>query len=108
MIPTLVFTIIIESLVIFGYAQWRKKPIVPLLLSALFANLLTQTLLWLALTALPTPYLPTLLVAELLIAGIEACILFIYKRNDLRLKEAVLLSFLMNAASFGIGWFLKM
>jgi hypothetical protein len=107
MIQTLAITIAIESTVIVGYAKWRKKPLMAILVTSLLANLITQILLWLALTTFPANYLSTLLVMEILIVGLEAAMLHFYRQNLLNWSEALALSACMNLASFGIGWFLK-
>jgi len=106
MIITVTVTILIESAIIFLFAKWRKKPLNSLLLLGVLANLLTQSLLWIALTLFPNNYLPVLLTMELLIVGIEGFIFYFYRGNHLRINEALLLSFAMNLASFTIGWFL--
>ena len=106
MIATFLITILIESIVVGGYAFFRKKPIIHLLLACLFANLLTQPLLRLVLQVFFRDYLITLLIAEFWIWIIESAILFAYPRNRLRLREALGLSLAMNLASFAAGWFL--
>lgn len=80
--------------------MWR------LLVASLLANLLTQSLLWVALVLAPTHYLATLFVMEFLIWLIESAILHLYPGSWLGWKEALLLSFAANLASFGMGWFL--
>ncbi len=106
MIKTIVTTVLIEAVIIIGYAQFRKKPALQLLFSGTLANLFTQAFLWIGLSFSPFPYLPTLLVMELIIVGIEAFILYVYGKNNLSQKEAFILSFCMNLASFSLGWFL--
>ncbi len=106
MITTLAVTVLIESMVVIGYARWCKKPLFPLLLTELTANLLTQSLLWIALHTFPFHYLLTLLTMEVLIVGIELSMLHLVPRNQLSWKEAFFLSLAMNLASFLAGWFL--
>ena len=106
MIATFSITILVESIVVAGYAFFRKKPVVHLLLACLVANLLTQSLLWLVLQFFFRDYLITLFIAEFWIWMIESAILFLYPRNGLRLREALGLSLAMNLASFTAGWFL--
>ena len=106
MIITLSITILVESSVVVGYSFWRKKPLVHLLLSSILANLFTQSLLWVTLNIFPNHYLTTLLITEICIVGIEGFILYLYKYNQLKPGEAMLLSLSMNLASFTIGWFL--
>ena len=106
MIVTLAVTIVIESIAVAGYAHWRKKPLIHLLLSSASANLFTQTILWITLNTFPRHYLTTLLVAEICILGIEGIILYLYRYNQLKPGEALILSLAMNLASFTLGWFL--
>jgi hypothetical protein len=103
---TLFFTIAIESVVVTGYSIRQKKPIVPILLTSIFANLITQSLLWIGLYLFFQHYLLTLFVAEILIWIIESVLLYLISANHLDLKESALLSLMMNLISFGIGWFL--
>jgi hypothetical protein len=106
LIRTLAITLLIESPLVAGYALWRKKPLVRVLLSSICANLVTQSLLWLALNLFVHRYLVTLFIGEICIVGMEAAILYIYRRNQLKLREALLLSLVINLASFAAGWFL--
>lgn len=106
MITTLVWTIAIEGVVALSYSRWQRKPLVSILLTANLGNLLTQPLLWLALTVFHRAYLPTLLLAEIGIWLVEAVILRLVPANRLAWGEALALSLGMNLASFGIGWFL--
>jgi hypothetical protein len=105
-IVTLTITIVIESIVVAGYALWRKKPLIHLLLSSLIVNLFTQSILWVTLNTFPHHYLIALLVAEICILGIEGIILYLYRYNQLKPGEALVLSLAMNLASFTLGWFL--
>ncbi|MGD0610412.1 MAG: hypothetical protein ABSB41_02775 [Anaerolineales bacterium] len=106
MIATLLITILIEGLVCAGYAFRYKKPLRPILVTCLFANLFTQPLLWLVLETLFVHYLAALLAAELAIVGIEAMLLYVVPNNRLRWQDALILSLAMNLASFFAGWFL--
>ncbi len=106
MIKTLSITILIESSIIIGYAQWKRKPLIPLLLSGFFANLLTQSFLWAALRAFPFHYLITLFSMEILITLIEFLFLFFIRENQLNSRQAFLLSLFMNLTSFFAGWFM--
>jgi hypothetical protein len=47
-----------------------------------------------------------LAVAEVLIWGLESILLYVVPANELRWKDAILLSMSMNLASFALGWFL--
>jgi hypothetical protein len=103
---TLPLTILVEGIVICGFALWRKKPFGELLVASLIANLLTQFLLWEALNLFPGFYLPTLLVMELFIWLMESAFLHYFPNSRLAWREALALSLGMNLASFGAGWFL--
>lgn len=95
-----------EGVVGLAYSIWRKKPLRPILITCIFANLITQSLLWIALNHFFRHYLATLLIAEVLIWMIESVLLYYFPANQLRLREAALLSLLMNLTSFAVGWFL--
>jgi hypothetical protein len=104
MLGTLSLTIAIEGIIIAIYALLRRRSLVKLLVSVLLANLATQFLLWVVLSLLLGNYLPVLLITELLIWLLESIILRVFPGNGLSWKEALLLSLVMNLASFGIGW----
>jgi hypothetical protein len=105
-IQTLAITVTVESVVCLLYSIWRKKPIGPILITSVFANLLTQSLLWIVLHLYFQHYLVSLYSAEVLIWIIESFLLYYFPGNQLRFREATLLSLAMNLASFGFGWFL--
>ncbi len=104
MILPLLATIIIEGLIVFGYARRFNKPVISLLLTSVIANLFTQPLLWIGLNIFFDEYLTVLLIAELLIWLIESVLLFVWRLNRLGIREAFLLSLAMNLVSFGVGW----
>ena len=106
MIFTLLVTLLIEGTVCLGYSIWRKKPVGSILLTSLLANLVTQSLLWMALNIFFQHYLAALLLAELLIWLVESVLFFVFRWNQLTFRESLFLSLLMNLSSFGIGWFL--
>jgi hypothetical protein len=106
LILTLVITIFIEGIIVVSYTIWRRKPLGPILLTSIVANLITQSLLWIALSLFFQKYLVTLSVAEILIWVIESFLLYRFSANQLSLQEAVLLSLLMNTSSFALGWFM--
>jgi hypothetical protein len=106
LIHTLPITIFVEGIVVLAYCIGRDKPIRPVLLTSICANIITQSLLWLVLNVFFQQYLITLLVAEILIWGVEGIALHFIRANQLRWTEAWSLSFAMNLASFAIGWFL--
>jgi len=106
LIITLLITIFIESTIVLGYGAWRGKPIRPILLTSIFANIITQSLLWLVLNVFFQQYLIALLVAEIFIWVFEGLALYFIRANQLQRAEALSLSLTMNLASFAIGWFL--
>ena len=106
MIFTLLVTLLIEGAVCLGYSIWRKKPPGPILVTSVIANLITQSLLWMALNIFFQHYLAALLLAELLIWLVESVLFFVFRWNQLTFRESLFLSLLMNLSSFGIGWFL--
>ena len=106
MIATLLVTIIVESLVVIGYSVGRKKPVRPILVTSVCANLITQSLLWVVLNFFFQHYLAALSIAEILIWIIESVLLYSIPSNQLRFTEAMLLSLIMNLTSFAFGWFL--
>lgn len=106
MIVTLFITTITESLVVTGYSFWRRKSARSLLFTSICINILTQSLLWLGLNLYFRHYLVALIVAEVLIWGMESILLYSIPANQLRVKDAILLSLGMNGLSFSVGWFL--
>jgi hypothetical protein len=105
-ILALFLTLVIETFVAAGFCYWRRKPFKSIFLTTSLANLLTQSMLWLALNLLYRHYLPALFIAEIIIWLIESAALRLIPSNRLAWREAALLSLAMNLASFGIGWFL--
>jgi hypothetical protein len=103
---TLLMTVLVEGAVAIVYSIRREKPIRPILLTSVFGNLVTQSMLWIALTLSFRHYLLTLALAEILIWGIESLLLYGVCANDLKPKEAALLSLIMNGISLAVGWFL--
>ena len=106
MIVTLVITILIEGVIVAGYCSWRGKSLGPILFTSIWANLITQSFLWVVLRLFFQHYILTLLIAEIFIWLIESFLLYRFSANQLRLQEATLISLLMNLASFALGWFL--
>lgn len=108
MILTLPVTILIEGMVILVYGAVRKKPVGTLLFASAIINMLTQVLLWVTLGIFFREYLAALLAAEGVIWLVESLCMLHMTKGGLDLKSAFALSFCMNAASFGAGWFLPM
>jgi len=103
---TLLITILIEGCVVFIFCALQKRPAGRLLLASLMVNVLTQSMLWVALKIFFQHYLIALTVAEVLIWLVEGVLLRWLSGNHLNLRQTLTLSLCMNAASFGIGWFL--
>jgi hypothetical protein len=95
-------------LVCLGYTIWGKKPILFILVTSIFANVITQSFLWVVLHIFFQHYRLTLLIAEILIWIAEGIFLYGFRVNQLSLKESLFLSFAMNLSSFGIGLFLPL
>ncbi|HET9906783.1 MAG TPA: hypothetical protein VFQ23_09075 [Anaerolineales bacterium] len=106
MIVTLFTTILVEGAIVSGYSLWHRKPVESILFTSVFANLITQYLLWVVVNLFFQHYLTALLISEVLIWMIESLLLYRFAANRLGLQEAVLLSLFMNSASFGFGLFL--
>ena len=106
MTGSLFFTILVEGMIVLGYARLRKKPAGRLLLVSVFANGVTQSILWFVLNFFLGHYLTALFITEIFIWLIESLILSIWPGSRLTWREAWLLSLVMNLASFGPGWFL--
>lgn len=106
MSSTLLITILVESVVVIGYSFGRRKPLRSILLTSICGNLLTQSLLWIVLNLFFSSYLITLLIAEVLIWLVESLLLYSIPANRLRFSDAIVLSLMMNLASFAFGWVL--
>lgn len=106
MTVTLLITVFVESMIVLGYAFWRRKPTRPILITSICINIFTQSLLWIGLTLFFQHYLIALIIAESLIWGLESIMLYAIPANQLHLTDALLLSLIMNFVSFGLGWFL--
>jgi hypothetical protein len=103
---TLLATILIEGIVVLIYCAIQKKPAGLLFVASLPINLITQAILWLWLRISYPFYIPALLIAEILIWLVESLLLQKLSSGRLNRRDAAILSFYMNAASFSIGVFL--
>lgn len=103
---TLVFTILIEAILVFIFSRLRSKPLRPLLLTSVFANLITQSILWIGLLLFFRHYWLVLTVMEIFIWLVESLTFYRVRANQLTLKDAMLLSLAINLASFSVGLFL--
>lgn len=106
MIASLLITVLLEAIVVLGYCRWRGKPLAPILLTSITGNIITQSLLWIALHLFFRYYLLALLIAEVLIWALESLLLTSVPANRLYFTDALLLSLGMNLFSFAAGWFL--
>jgi len=106
LIVTLLITILIEGVIVAGYCIWRGKSLDPILFTSVWANLITQSFLWVVLSLFFQHYILTLLIAEVFIWMIESFLLYRFSARQFRLQEAMFVSLLMNLASFALGWFL--
>lgn len=106
MIRTLLLTILVEGVVVLAYSSLRKRPAGDLLEVSFIVNIFTQSVLWLVLRLFFRYYLIALLSAEALIWLGEGVLIHRLARDRMNLSGALRLSLWMNAASFGMGWFL--
>jgi hypothetical protein len=104
LIATLWITIVVEGVVVLLYSAVQKKPAGRLLIASIIANMLTQSLLWAILQVFFNHYLIALFMMEVLIWLVESLLLFHLSKGQMYLKSAMIVSLLMNLASFGIGW----
>jgi hypothetical protein len=103
----LLTTVIVEVLLGLGYALWRKRPLVTLLTTILLLNLATQPALWMTIRALDSRYSwIAISFAEGIVWLVEAVGLFLVQRKSVKFTEMLLLSLVLNLASFGVGLFL--
>jgi hypothetical protein len=106
LIYTLPITIILEGLVIIGYCKRSGKPLLPILVTSMIANILTQSMLWAGLTVFYQDYVVVSGIAEVLIWLVESFLLSLPPKNELKLSDALRISLVMNLVSFGVGCFL--
>jgi hypothetical protein len=93
----------VEGMMGLAYSIRQKKPIVPVIITSVIANLITQFLLRVALNTFFQHYLVTLFIAEIFIWIIESFLLYGFRLNQLNIKESLSLSLIMNLASFSFG-----
>ena len=108
LIFTLLITVIAEGLVVTGYSVRCRKPIYPILLTSICANLITQSFLWIVLLIFFRYYLMTLIIAEILIWMAESVLLYSVPANRLQYFDAAFLSLGMNLISFALGLLLPL
>jgi hypothetical protein len=96
-------TLIVELFVGLIYVILRKRPWVPVLLTILLMNLVTQPILWFVVKEMRLTACAFTYVLELIVCLVEAWILYLVLRKSVNFTEILLLSFVMNLASFGVG-----
>jgi uncharacterized membrane protein len=101
-----IFTLLVEGIVVFIYSVALKRPAGGLLRASFIVNVFTQVMLWITLNLFFRYYLATLAIAEVVIWLVESVLLVRLSNEQLSLRSAIFLSFCMNLASFGVGWFL--
>jgi hypothetical protein len=105
----LVTTMIVELLLGGLYAALRKRPAVLVLTVILLLNIITQPALWLTLSGFSGQYpFIALIFAELVVWLVEGGGIFLALRNKIGFGEALIVSLVLNAASFGIGLLLPL
>jgi hypothetical protein len=106
--PGLMVTIIVELVIGLIYVLWRKRPWLPVLLTILLMNMLTQPVVWLVVKDMRLTMCAGTYVLELIVCLLEAWILYRVLRKSVKFSEILLLSLAMNLASFGIGLLLPL
>lgn len=96
----LVLTLLVEGLVLWPWLS-EHRPVARSATAFLGWNLLTHGLLWAWFAYLPLTYLPSVLVAEVLVVATEALLMRALLAVDMR--WAVALSILANSASTLVG-----
>jgi hypothetical protein len=120
----LLLTMAIEGLVVVLYASLRGRSRLTLLTLVTLVNLISQPLLWILLVVAdqlgsPPTYKPIaslmpqapwamVVLAEIVVWLLEAVLLYLMQRKTLSFKEALALSAILNAASFGAGLLLPL
>jgi hypothetical protein len=100
----LVITLVVELLLGTGYVLWKKRPASVILTVILLLNLITQPVLWITVSGF-SGVSPVFLIlfAEVVVWLVEAGGLYLSQRNSMRFREALWVSFSLNAASFVVG-----
>jgi hypothetical protein len=94
----------IELALGWAYTLWRKLRKRMVLTMILIANVVTSLALWILLTGgLSESTWVGLLIGEGLIWLVEAAVLYVPMRKTIKIGEALLLSLVLNAVSFGVG-----
>jgi hypothetical protein len=101
--PALPLTILIEGGLAWGYSRWKRLPELAVITAAALLNLITLPLLWKAVAAAPAGGWGLLLVGEIAVWLVEAAGFKLVFGTQLSLRQALLLSGIVNLASFAIG-----
>jgi hypothetical protein len=101
--PGLFVTILIELVSGVIYVLWRKRSWLRVLLTILLMNMLTQPILWLVVKSMGLSMCAGTYALELGVCLLEAWILYLVLRKSVKFSETLLLSLVMNLASFGTG-----
>jgi hypothetical protein len=105
LVPTLILELVLGSV----YAIWRKHPLILVLTVILLLDLITQPALWLTASGFSGHYsISLVLFSELVVWLVEAGGLFAALRKRIGFGEALIVSLVLNAASFGIGLLLPL
>lgn len=100
----LIITLVVELLLGAVYVLWRKRPALVVLTVILLLNLITQPALWVTVSRLGELYAILLaLGAEMVVWLVEAVGLYLSQRSRIKFLEALVVSFVLNAASFLVG-----
>ena len=100
----LVSTVFVELVVALIYLLVRKLPL-RILLWVLVGNLLSVPVVWFVIPFLGLEPTPTTLLSELFAVVFEALFIYLFSRKRVSLSGIVILSLIMNAASYLIGLF---
>ncbi|MBN1875624.1 MAG: hypothetical protein JXA33_15470 [Anaerolineae bacterium] len=101
---TLPITAAVECIIAFIYAHIRDRSRWTLVTVVLLINLLTQPIVWGSVTnRADGGSFAGLAILEIIIILIEAGVLYGVQRKSLTFKETLILSLILNGASFGIG-----
>jgi hypothetical protein len=105
----LIITLVVELLLGTGYVLWKKRSASVILTVILLLNLITQPVLWITISGFSGMYSVFLtLFAEVVVWLVEAGGLYLSQRTSMRFREALWVSFVLNAASFVVGGLLPL
>ena len=99
-------TLLVEFALAYLYLRYRNLPAWDILRGVVLANFITQPVFVLALTiGLPLHMisLPSIILFEVVICLAEGFIIYFVQQKQLPFRRILLLAFILNVASFGIG-----